>query len=88
MTTPTVTIEPSSAAAGTLDPSGIDVLLERVRAEHPDVKITVNPTPEDALRDATRRYAPEVADALDAGDVQGAAELFVARLEARMVSTS
>jgi hypothetical protein len=82
MTTPTVTIEPGNVAAGTLDPSNVDALLERVRAEHPDVKVTVNPTPEDALRDATRRYAPEVAAALDAGGVQGAAELVLARLEA------
>lgn len=75
-TTPSMSIE----AGPPTSQADIDQMIERVRAEHPDVKITVNPGPEDALRDATRRYAPEVAEALDAGEVELAAQRLLVRL--------
>jgi hypothetical protein len=63
------------------DTSKLEAMLDQIRAEHPGVTITVNATAQDILREDTRRYAPEVADALDAGDVPRAAELLLARLE-------
>ena len=60
----------------------IDAVTEMLERDYPQLTITRNVQPEALLRAATREYAPEVADALDAGDVPGAARLLETRLTA------
>lgn len=72
---------PESSASGAVDTVELERRVQEIRDDFPGVTIRINPTAEQLLRESTRSYAPEIADALDGGDVRGAAALFAARLE-------
>lgn len=73
---------------GQLTADQMEQVAEQLAAEWPDYEVTVEHyagrVAQDALRQSTREDFPEVAGALDSGDVEGAAEAFLQRVtEAR-----